>query len=90
MIDYGQTLERAGKLIETAPLASEPPPARVEPRRGGALVTDGPFAEAKEAVGGYGLIRVAGRSEAIEIAKAFPHARWGPIEVREIAFFDRV
>jgi hypothetical protein len=53
-------------------------------------VTDGPFAESKEAIGGYGLVRVAGRGEAIELAKRFPHARWGPVEVREILFFDPV
>jgi len=59
-------------------------------RGGKSLVTDGPFAEAKEAVGGYSLVRVAGRAQAIELAKRYPHARWGPVEVREILFFDSV
>jgi len=53
-------------------------------------VTDGPFAESKEGVGGYSVVRVAGRTEAIELAKRYPHARWGPVEVREILFFDEV
>ncbi|HEU4428481.1 MAG TPA: hypothetical protein VFT98_06985 [Myxococcota bacterium] len=41
-------------------------------------------------IGGYGVVRVAGRAEAIELASRAPHARWGPVEVREILFFDRV
>jgi hypothetical protein len=90
MIDFGEGLARHGTLLETAPLAADPPPARIEVRGGKTLVTDGPFAEAKEAVGGYGVVRAAGRAEAIELAKRYPHARWGPVEVREILFFDRV
>ena len=90
MLDFMQELERSGKFLETAPLASDPPPARIEVQRGRRCVTDGPFAEAKEAIGGYGLVTASGRAEAIEIAKRTPHARWGPVEVREILFFDRV
>ncbi len=89
MLDYVEVLKRDGKFIETAPLASEPPAARVETRNGRTLVTDGPFAEAKETVGGYGLVRAAGREQAIELAKRYPHAKWGLVEVREIMFFDR-
>ncbi len=89
MLDFGETLKRDQKFLETAPLAHEPPAARVEARGGTILVTDGPFAEAKEAVGGYSLVRLAGRAEAIELAKRYPHARWGLVEVREIIFFDR-
>jgi hypothetical protein len=89
MIAFGQELERNGKLFETAPLGQAPPAARVETRSGKILVTDGPFAEAKEAVGGYSLVRAEGREEAIEIAKRYPHAKWGPVEVREIIYFDR-
>ena len=90
MIDFGEGLASDGTLVETAPLAADPPPARIEVRGERTLVTDGPFAEAKEAVGGYGVVRVAGRAEAIELAKRYPHARWGPVEVREILFFDAV
>jgi hypothetical protein len=53
-------------------------------------MTDGPFAETKEMIGGYSLVRAKGRAAAIELAKRFPHARWGPVEVREILFFDPV
>jgi hypothetical protein len=88
MIRFGERLRDGGALIETAPLASEPPAARVQTRETRVLVTDGPFAETKEAVGGYGIVRAAGRDEAIEIATRYPHARWGTVEVREIRFFD--
>jgi hypothetical protein len=90
MLEFGETLKAQRKFLETAPLAHDPPPARIETRGGKTLVTDGPFAEAKEAVGGYSLVRVAGRAEAIELAKRYPHARWGPVEVREIIYFDPV
>jgi hypothetical protein len=90
MIEFGEALASDGMLVETAPLGAEPPPARIEVRGGKTLVTDGPFAEAKEAVGGYSVVRVAGRAAAVELARRYPHARWGPVEVREILFFDPV
>ena len=86
MIAYGTELVRAGKQYETAPLASDPPPARIEARRGRTLVTDGPFAETKDVLGGYSFVRAASRAEAIELALGFPHAKWGPVEVREIVW----
>ena len=88
MLDFTVTMKEEGRFLETAPLAAEPRPARVETRGGKLLVTDGPFAEAKEIVGGYAVLRAANRTEAIEIAKRYPHAKWGVVEVREIPFFD--
>ena len=84
MIAYGEGAARAGKFIETAPLAKDPPPARVQARRGKTVVTDGPFAETKDVIGGYSIVRAASRAEAIEIATRYPHAKWGPVEVREL------
>jgi hypothetical protein len=89
MVEFSAARAREGRLFETAPLASEPAPARLETGDGKLLVTDGPFAETKEGVGGYGLVRARDRAAAIELARSFPHARWGPVEVREIMFFDR-
>jgi hypothetical protein len=88
MLDFTVTLKQEGRFLETAPLAGDPPPARIETRGGKLLVTDGPFAEAKEIVGGYAIVRAASRAEAIEIAGRYPHAKWGPVELREILFFD--
>jgi hypothetical protein len=84
MIAFGEARAREGTLLETAPLGVDPPPARVETRGGRTLVTDGPFAETKEGVGGYSLVFVSGRAEAVDLAKRYPHARWGPVEVREV------
>ena len=88
MLDFTVTLKQEGRFLETAPLAADPPPARMETQGGRLLVTDGPFAEAKEIVGGYAVLRAASRAEAIEIARRYPHAKWGPVELREILFFD--
>jgi hypothetical protein len=53
-------------------------------RRGGkVVVSDGPFAEAKEVIGGFDVIDCANRDEAIEIAAKHPMARFGQIEIRE-------
>src|SRR5262245_22733671 len=90
MLEFGDSLKGERRFLETAPLASDPPPARIEVRGGRALVTDGPFVETKEAVGGYAVVRVTDRAAAIELAKSYPHARWGTVEVREILFFDPV
>jgi hypothetical protein len=87
---FGEELVRAHTMFETGRLADHEPSARIQARGGKTLVTDGPFAESKEAIGGYALVRVADRAAAIELAQRFPHARWGPIEVREILFFDPV
>lgn len=54
---------------------------------GGFAVTDGPFAETKEALGGYYLIEAADLDEAIAIAKEVP-AEFGGVEVRPIRIFD--
>jgi hypothetical protein len=89
MIAFGEGLKCERKFLETAPLAHDPPPARIEARGGKVLVTDGPFAETKEGIGGYGIVRVASRAEAIDLAKRYPHAKWGPVEVREILYLDQ-
>ena len=88
MTAFGEELVRQRVLFDTAPLTDAPPPARIVTRGVKTLVTDGPFAETKEAIGGYSLVRVADRAAAIELTKRYPHARWGPVEVREIASLD--
>ena len=84
MIAHTDELERRNVHLEGARLPPEPPAARVESRGGRTLVTDGPFAESKEILGGYALIQAPGRTAAIEIAAQIPHARWGAIELREV------
>jgi hypothetical protein len=77
-------LAPSGELLDTAPLDYERTLVRQEPG-GVAAVTDGPFAEAREIVGGYYLIDVQDRARAVSIAARFVEGRYAPVEVREIA-----
>jgi len=81
---YVDRLLKSGRLITAEPLQSVHPAATVRVRDGKTLVTDGPFAETKETVGGYFLIDVRNQAEAIQIAAAWPSARLGSIEVRPL------
>jgi hypothetical protein len=56
----------------------------VRRRNGKVLVTDGPFAETREWIGGFDLLECADREEAIEIASKHPMARFGRIEIRPL------
>jgi hypothetical protein len=61
----------------------------VRVREGKTLVTDGPFAETKEQLGGYYLIEAKDADEALAIAARIPSARFGSIEVRPVMVFDQ-
>jgi len=77
-------LQARGRWITGDQLA---PPRRarsVRVRNGKAIVTDGPFVESKEAVGGFDLIECGSLEEAVEIAAAHPVAQTGTIEVRPL------
>jgi hypothetical protein len=84
MLDFTDGLKRDGRFIETAPLAGDPPPLRLRRKRDSLVVSDGPFAETKESIGGYALVRLPDRAAAIELATRYPHAGWGPVEVRAV------
>ncbi|MGY5780610.1 YciI family protein [Rhizobium sp. LEGMi135b] len=85
-IDNDNRLRKSGHLL-VANALREPETARtVQVRKGDAVVTDGPFAEIKEHLGGFVLIEARDMQEATEIAASFPVARYGMIEVR--AAFD--
>jgi hypothetical protein len=59
-------------------------------RDGKALVTDGPFAETREQLGGYYLVDAANLDEAIDIASRIPGARMGTVEIRPIFELDNL
>ena len=84
MVAYDDVLKKEGSYVESSQLTLDPAPARIRVRGGKALVTDGPFAEAKEIAGGYYIVRAATRADAVEIAKRCPHLGAGEIEVREV------
>lgn len=82
MLAYAERLKQRGVLQAVQSLASAQ--QRLQVRDGATRVTDGPFAEAKEMVGGFFLVDVASRDEALAIAAECPAAAWATVEVREL------
>jgi hypothetical protein len=85
MVDFSRELRQQDQLLAVESLASQQKGARVQVRGGKAQVLDGPFAEAKEMVGGFFLLDVKTREEALAIASRCPAAEWATVEVRETA-----
>ena len=81
-LDYDEELAKKGHLIAAAAL--QPPRTAKTIRRRGekTLVTDGPFAETKEVLGGFILIEARDMEEAVSIAKSIPVGRFASVEVR--------
>lgn len=84
MMKYNQALKDAGVLITLDGLHPPSMGARVSFPGRKPVVTDGPFAETKEVLGGYWMIDVASRAEAIEWAKKCPAAGNEIIEIRQV------
>ena len=84
MMKYNEALQRAGVLIACDGLHPPSMGARVSFTGGKPRVTDGPFAEVKEVLGGYWMIDVRSRDEAIEWARRCPAADNEVIEVRQV------
>jgi hypothetical protein len=81
---FAGELAAQGKLTGGAPLHPEEQGARVRLSKGKVVVTDGPFAETKEVIGGFFMLEVKDRREAISIAKRCPHIKGGFVEVRRV------
>ena len=79
-----EELRNRGKHVGADQLQPVSTARTVRVRDGKALVTDGPFAETKEELGGYYLIEAGNLEEALEIAARVPSARYGSIEVRPV------
>jgi hypothetical protein len=79
---YAGQLQDSGKLIHGKPLHPVDTATTVRVRNGQTAITDGPFAETKEALAGFYLIEARDLNEAIQIASKIPPARHGSIEVR--------
>lgn len=84
MVSWGQSLKARGLLSASESLRSTDEAVRVQVREGRRSLVDGPFAEAKEMIGGFFLLTCERREEAVAIACECPAARWATIEVREI------
>jgi hypothetical protein len=85
---FNQELAKAGVLIAAEGLQPTSKGARISFAGGKAVVTDGPFAEAKEVVGGFWLIQVKSKAEAIEWLRRCPFEDDEEIELRQIFDVD--
>jgi hypothetical protein len=87
MAKYNESLQKAGVLLALDGLHPPSMGVRVTFEGGKAAVTDGPFAEAKEVVGGYWMIQVKSKEEAIQWACRCPASPNEVIEVRQVLEF---
>jgi len=90
MAAYHEELMKAGMLIDASGLQPSSKAWRIRYSGGRTTVIDGPFAETKELVAGYTIIRAASREEALEWTKRFPNPalQGGEIEVRQLFELD--
>ena len=83
--EFTDDIRRNGHLIGCHRLQPADTATNVRVRNGQVTVTDGPFAETKEKIGGFYLIQAKDMNEAIQVAARIPGARFGCVEVRPIA-----
>jgi hypothetical protein len=84
MLGFAEDLKRRGVLVAVESLANDSQAVRVMVRDGRQSLVDGPFAEAKEMIGGFFLLNCKTREEAVAIAAECPAAAWCTVEVREV------
>jgi len=77
-------IHSSGQYLDASPLHLTSTATSIRVRDSKRLVTDGPFAETREQLGGYYLINAANLDEAIAVAERIPAARWGTVEVRPV------
>jgi len=85
---YSQALVEAGAMVTGEALQGAETASTVQVRDGKRIVTDGPFIESKEVIGGYYVIDVANLDEALDWAAKIPNAHFGTIEVRPVMEFE--
>jgi hypothetical protein len=83
-VRLAQQLHASGQYLDAAPLHPTAETTCVQVRDGKSLVTDGPFVETREQLGGYFLIEAKDVKEAIGIAARIPGARIGTVEIRPV------
>lgn len=86
---FDEQAEQAGVLVGGNALEAVSTATSVRVRGGKSELTDGPFAETKEQLGGYYLFECNGLDEALDWAAKIPSARYGTIEVRPVMVFEQ-
>ena len=81
---FAQQLSAKGQYLAASPLYPTSTATSVRFRDGKRLVTDGPFAETREQLGGFFLVDAQNLDEAIDIAARIPAGRWGTVEIRPV------
>ena len=81
ILSYRQELRNEGRLVTADAVQSAKTAVKIQPGPTGPLVTDGPFAETKEQLGGFYVIEARDHAEAIDIAASIPSARLATVEV---------
>jgi hypothetical protein len=82
--ELAHQLKAHGQLLATSPLQPVSTATSIQVREGKRLITDGPFAETREQLGGYYLIDAKDLDEAIAVAASVPGARKGTVEIRPV------
>lgn len=89
-LDHADELRKDGRLLNSQMLEPPATAKAVRIRNGKMTARDGPFAEAKEVLGGFNLIEAEDMDEAVRIASEFPWARTGCVEVRPVKDIEAV
>ena len=89
-LQHADALQAAGTLLDSRQLEPAATARTVRTRGGRTQVTDGPFSETKEMLAGFNLIEADSEEDALRIAREFPWARTGSIEVRPVRDMARV
>jgi hypothetical protein len=81
---YARQLHSSGRYLAAVPLHPTSTATSIRMREDKRMVTDGPFAETREQLGGFFLVEAKDLDEAIDIASRIPAGRWGTVEIRPV------
>jgi hypothetical protein len=84
MVRFSDELKQRGLLTVSQSLKTPTAGSRLKMHGDSAVITDGPYAETKEVIGGFFLLTCETREEALAVARECPAAQWATIEVREL------
>jgi len=81
---YARKINEAGKFIATSPLQPTSTAISIRHQGGKRVITDGPFAETREQLGGFFIVEAQSMDEALDIASKIPAGQFGTVEVRPL------